>query len=229
MNAQQTNKLRAYLATQAVLEDNEAAWQTLPAFAEAAGEFKAVITEINDLAQTQASRNGSADEKDIAFEAMGNTTYETAGAVLAYADKEQNHDLAGRVDFSRSAITDGRESAVVARCRDIAAAATTVADSLADYGITPAKLTGLKKKIDAFEAVQPGPRKKAVTGSAATKALINQFATADSILSRRMDGLAYQFRETQTDFFNQYNSARYVVDNPGGRKAVGPPEPVKNP
>ncbi|HNB51244.1 MAG TPA: hypothetical protein PK530_04855, partial [Anaerolineales bacterium] len=46
---------------------------------------------------------------------------------------------------------------------DILAAAQANVDSLADYGITQAKLTALKKKIDAFEAVLGKPREAITT------------------------------------------------------------------
>jgi hypothetical protein len=211
--------LRSYQAVQAVLESHQATWQSLPAFAQAVDEFTALIPEINDLAQTQASRTGFADEKAFALEGMGNATFEVVAAVLAYASVAEDHELAGRVDFSRSAITGGRESEAVARCRDILAAATANVDSLADYGVNQAKLNALKKKIDSFEAVQANPRKQVVTSSAATKSLPEQFRSADSILSRRLDGLVFQFKGTTPDFFNQYISARSIVDSPGGRKA----------
>ena len=228
MNSQQTNKLRSYLATQAVFDEHESTWQALPAFVEAVDEFKGVIPQINDLAQAQASRSGFSNEKSYAFEAMGNAAYEVAGAVLAYADKELDHELAGHVDFSRSAITDGRESAVVARCRDILAASTAKVDALADYGINQAKLTALKKKIDAFEAVQPSPRQQVVKSGAATKALLGLFGTADTMLGRRLDGLAIQFKETTPEFFNQYLAARSIVDSPGGHKTGGAVTPNSN-
>jgi hypothetical protein len=107
--------LRSYQAVQAVLESHQATWQSLPAFAQAVDEFTALIPEINDLAQTQASRTGFADEKAFALEGMGNATFEVVAAVLAYASVAEDHELAGRVDFSRSAITGGRESEAVAR------------------------------------------------------------------------------------------------------------------
>jgi hypothetical protein len=76
---------------------------------------------------------------------------------------------------------------VLARCRDIRAAATANLASLADYGITQAKLTALKKKIDAFEALLAKPRQQIATSSAATQTLPQQFGAADAILNKRPD------------------------------------------
>ncbi len=240
MNANQSNKLRAYQAVQAVLDEHETTWQTLPAFATGVEEFDALIPEINELVQTQASRAGATNEKAYALEALGNAAHEVTAAVLAYAVKTGDHELSGRVDFSRSDITAGRESVVVARCRDILAAATANVDSLADYGVNQAKLNAFKKKIDAFEAVQAKPRQKIATSSAATKTLPERFGQADVILGKRLDSLVVQFKDSAPDFYGAYRTARSIVDNPGGHKVNGngngngngtptpTPEPVHN-
>ena len=222
----QINKLRSYLATEAVVDDNEAASQTLPASAEGVAEFKVIIPQINDLAQAQISRGGFSSQKAYAFESMGNAAYEIAAAVLAYTDKEGQLELAGRVEFSRSAITDVRESVAVARCRDILAAATANVDALADYGVKQAKLNALKNKIDGFEAVQPAPRKQVVQSSSATKTLKALFLAADTLLTRRLDGLAVQFKTSAPDFYNQYVAARSIIDTAGTRKAKTPVTPA---
>jgi hypothetical protein len=86
-----------------------------------------------------------------------------------------------------------------------------------DYGITPAKLTALKKKTDAFQSVQVKPRQGRATSSAATKALPELFALADAVLNDRLDGLMIQFKDSQPTLFHEYTSARIIVDLPGGR------------
>jgi hypothetical protein len=229
MKAIQTNKLRAYQAVQAVLETNETKWGTLPAFATAVGEFTAIIPEIQTLAQAQASREGASNEKSYALAALGNAAFEVGAAVHAYAVTTLDFALEGRVDFSRSTIGYGREATVLARVRDIHAAATEQLANLGDYGITQAKLTALKKKIDAFEASLAKPRQQIAAGSAATTSLQAQFAEADAILNKRLDKLVVQFKASAPDFFNAYQTARSIVDIRGTRKTNGTPAPTPAP
>jgi hypothetical protein len=176
-----------------------------------------IIPEIQDLAQTQTSKTGAADEKAALLEDLGNLTFTVASAVHACASASGNKDLAKRVSFSRSAITSDRESEVVARCQDILAAATANIDSLADYGVTQAKLTSLRKKIEAFDGIQSKPRQKIASISAATRRLPKLFKQADQILNERLDKLVVQFAETEPAFYNAYKVARRIVDQPGGR------------
>ena len=229
MNSNQSNKLRAYQAVELVLETHAAAWASLPAFATAVGEFTAVLPEINALAQTQASREGASNEKAYALAALGNAAFEVGAAVHAFAVTTQDYALEGRVDFSRSTIGYGREASVLARVRDIHAAATANLAKLADYGVSQTKLTALRKKIDAFEASLARPRQQIAESSAATQTLSQQFTAADTILNKRLDKLVYQFKATAPDFFNAYQTARSIVDLRGSRKPNDTPTPTPVP
>ena len=229
MKIQQNNKLRSYTTVDAKLDKHESKWTGLAAFAAGAARFKGLIGEIQDLGQTQASRTGAASEKSYALEALGNAAFEVGAAVHAFAVAQEDYALEGRVDFSRSSVTLGRESSVVARCRDIHAAATEHLADLADYGITAAKLTALKKKIDAFEASLSKPRQQVATSSAATLALAENFSEADTVLNKCLDKLVYQFKASAPDFFNEYQTARAIVNIRGGRKTNDTPTPTPVP
>jgi hypothetical protein len=229
MNNNQTNKLRAYQAVELVLEANQSVWENLPAFVTAAGEFTALLPEIQALAQAQASREGASNEKAYAHAAVSEAAFEVGAAVHAYAVTTQDYALEGRVDFSRSTIGYGREASVLARVRDIHAAATAELANLADYGVTQAKLTALKKKMDAFEAVLAKPRQQIATGSAATQSLQGKFNEADAILNKRLDKLVFQFKTGAPDFFTAYQTARNIVSLRGSRKTNETPAPAPQP
>jgi len=233
MTANQNNKLNAYRAVDAVLEDHETTWQTLPAFAAAVTEFREVIPEINGLAQVQSNGVGAVPEKKAAFALMVEDAVQIAAATHAYAVKEGDYELAARVNHSHSDVVEGREAEVVNRCRDIHAAANENVAGLADYGVTATKLTRLKNKTDAFEGLQPKPRQRIAQRRAATDTLVRRFSTADGILSKRLDRLVLQFRDSAPDFFTEYRTARSIVDNPGGRRSNGEtngtPQPAPQP
>lgn len=216
MNANQSNKLNSHLAVQAVL-DGTTVWQSLPAFATGAEELDEHIASIESLAQTQASQSGAAAEKAQSFQVLVDAAYEVAAATRACAVASSNKELARRVDFSRSDVGKGRNTQVVSRCQDILAAATENLAALADYGVTQAKLTALKKKIEGFQAVQVKPRQGRATSSSATKELAKLFKEVDELLNERLDALVVQFKDSQPAFFNAYGTARSVVSNPGGR------------
>ena len=160
MQIEQSNKLRSFKSLAAVLESHEATWTPLPAFGKAVTEFNEIVEQINTQAQIQLESEHASEEKLAVLKALGAAAYEVSAAIQAYA--VESHDLAleARVDFSRTAITLGREDQVLSRCWGIHALATEQLPNLADFGITATKLTALKKKIEAFESVQPKPRNR---------------------------------------------------------------------
>ncbi len=197
--------------------DGTDVWQSLPAFVAGAEELEEHIASLESLAVTQTSQSGAGAEKAQTFQVLVDAAYEVAAATRACAVASSNKELARRVDFSRSDVGKGRDTQVVSRCQDILAAATENVGSLADYGVTQAKLTALKKKIEGFQAVQAKPRQGRATSSSATKELAKLFREVDELLNERLDALAVQFKDSQPAFFNAYTTARSVVSAPGGR------------
>jgi hypothetical protein len=189
-------------------------------------------TSVNDLAQRQEARDGASSEKAQTVQALGDAAFEIAAATKSCAVASGNKYLAGQVSFSRWEITKGRDSAVLARCRTIHAAADDVVGSLAEYEVTPPKLTALKNKIEAFDAVQSKPRQAKASSSAATKELTKRFDQAMEIVSDRLDGLMVSFKSSEPVFFSEYEAARVTVCSSGGRSretAELVPAPVETP
>ena len=216
MNANQSNKLNSYIAVKAVLEGTDV-WQSLPAFVTGAEELAERIAIIQGLAQTQTSQNAAAAEKAQTFQVLVDAAYEVAAATRACAVASSNKELARRVEFSRSDVGKGRDTEGVARCQDIWSAATENVGSFGDCGVNQAKLNALKKKVENFQAVQAKPRQGRATSSSATKELAKFFKEVDELLNDRLDALAVQFTESKPALWNAHNTARVIVDSPGGR------------
>lgn len=126
-------------------------------------------------------------------------------------------ELAAKIDFSESTVTAGKTSEVVARCKSIHAAAAEKIDTLGKYGITNAKLAVFKKCIEAFDRMKSAPRQGQVTRSAATQLVPHLVRSAVATVRYQLDGLIVQFEEANPDFVTEYNAARRVVENRGGR------------
>jgi len=228
MNKKQSARLNAYLAVQTLLAANAETVATLPALDEAADALAEFITNINAFAQVQASSNGAAEAKASALSALGDAVYELAGGVLSFAEVGGDFVLAGRVRFSRSGVVAGSGNAIVARCQDIIDAATANLASLADHGVTQAKLTAAKQKLKAYDTVRVLPRQAKAASAAATRQLEAAFPEVERLLSQRVDKLLWQFRASAPEFYERYQVARAVVNGATfpADGATAPPVPV---
>lgn len=219
-----------YLAVKAVCDRNNSTWQTLQAFTDAYAEFGAHVTNIQTLSQSQSQQTtGLAADKQQLREAMADAAVEIASAVLAYAKKAKNNDLAAKVNFSRSDFLTGRDTLAGDNARNVHVAATANLANLASYGVTAAKLTALKTKTDAYVANVSKPRDARAAGKTATEQMDGEFNSADAVLNDQMDNLVPQFKSANAAFVTDYQNARIIVDLAGGgakakTKTPAPPQ-----
>ena len=220
-----------FLAVKAVCDRNTATIQTLPAFADGYTEFTTHVQNIQTLAQNHSvDATGLAADKQQLRKDMATAAAVIALAVNAYAKKVKNNDLAAQSAVTASDMTSGRDTAAADTARNVHAAATANLANLAPYGVTAAKLTDLKAKIDAYAASLSKPRDAVASGSTATKQMSDEFDAADAALNDQMDALVPQFAAANAKFVEDYNNARIIVDSGGGKaKANVKPKPPTPP
>ena len=231
MTSKQENKLSMFLAVKAVCDRNNSTWQTLQAFVDGYADFGTRVINIQNLAQSQAvDSTGLSADKEQLRKTMAAATVEVALATNAYAKKVKNNDLAAKTNVSLSTYLEGRDTLAATNALNLHAAVTANLANLAPYGVTAAKLTALKAKIDAYSASLSKPRDAVASGSTATKQLAAEFDAADATLNDQMDALVPQFAVSNAKFVADYNNARIIVDNTGGKaKANVKPKPPTPP
>ena len=216
-----------FLAVKAVCDRNTATIQTLPAFADGCTEFTTHVANIQTLAQNQSvDSTGLAADKQQLRKDMANAAAIIAAAVNAYAKKSKKNDLAAQSAVTASDMTSGRDTIAADTARNVHAAATANLTNLAPYGVTAAKLTDLKARIDAYAASLSKPREAVASGSTATKQMADEFDAADAALNDQMDALAPQLAAANAKFVEDYNNARIIVDSGGGKAKAKTPTPT---
>lgn len=193
-------------------KDGSKSLLVLPALKDGINELGDLLAGIDVQSKKQADSSGVSLAKENALLALGDATYDVARAVRAYASENGNPILAGQVMFSRSELVRGADKKIIDRAELIRDAAADTIDELADYGVTQVKVTTLTKKIEAFRKAQPMPRQRTGKSSAATKELKQIFQSARELLNERVDGLLVQYKASHAEFYNQYVSARKIVE-----------------
>ena len=120
--------------------------------------------------------------------------------MVSYGAENEDDDLVGRCKFSPTKLAKGCDGTVVSRCKGVHLAATEVVADLGEHDVNPAKLTALKKKIDGFDKLSTKPRVSVGRSSAATRRLPVLFRQASLLLTKRLDTLMVQFKNTQPEF-----------------------------
>jgi hypothetical protein len=215
-----------------VIEKYQSVWKDHEAYSEGVDALAENQSQIDEQKQIVEGNSGAADAKELARQALATAASEVIGAVRAYAVKNADAELQAKVNYAPSEITSGKASDAVARCKTVYAAANEISDSLVKYGITAAKLTAFKKKIDAFDSVKTAPRQSRVEKSAAAQLLTQLVRSNSEILNEQLDGLMIQFKDSAPSFYNEYFAARTVVDirgshaNGNGSETPATPTPT---
>ena len=213
LSAKDENKYGMYLNVQKVGVDNPTVLVTIPAFVTDFNDFKGCAGRIKGLSKQRAEpTKGIALDKKSCREQMCKSAAIIAGAVHSYAVKNNNLELAAKVNVSYSALYAGRDTGSGEKCQNVHQAATENLAALGEHGVTAVKLGTLQELIDDFNDCVPKPRAAIGTNKTATTQLEAEFAAADSLLTDRLDKLALQFEQSHPQFYREWLSARVIVD-----------------
>ncbi len=230
MTDPQENKLSMYISVQTVVKKHNTVWSGLPAYVTAFGEFEGVIQSIQDTRLVQEGDiSGVPKDKAQAKEAAIQKAIEVASAVYAYAAKNNNNTLKGKVNYSVSELRKSRDTVLIDRLQVIHNEANNIVGSLGDYGIDAADLTALQGLIDAYENLVEEPRGAITNRSEATAALPGLFDQGDGLLNEQLDKLMEQFKQNNPKFYVRYFNTRLIIDlgvrHGGGTEVPPQPEP----
>ncbi len=216
MQINYSNKLKMAQVTRGCLkdEDNALLYEGVIAIEEGVESLDKTVDDIVAWGQKQTARTGySAEKKDLKI-VLEDTAWVVCCGLQSQASRTNNSRLAAQVKFSRTTLKRGRENDFVNRAKSILALGTEHAALLAEkYNVKATDLTALSGAITAFEAVQGKPRNGKAAQSSATAELERLFAELDKTLNEQLDPLIERFRKTNTAFYNEYRTARSIVDS----------------
>jgi hypothetical protein len=219
MNNKQENKLSMAKAVQQVLNDNVSIVSTVTAFQTAKTDLDNIITSIDLATQSQAAKiTGSAKDKKEAARAAIDAVIKLLGPVKTYAKDIGNNTLHESFNYSPSSFKKMRDTELANTLANIKSNIQAIIANLADYGIAPADLTKLNTLIAAYNNVITAPRNAISKKSAATFSVGKAVASIGSVLAR-LDGFIVNKKDSHTDFYTAYQTARVLVVNKGKTKS----------
>ena len=225
MDNRNTNRYRMLVVLLAFFESQRANknWTSIPALARAVADLKAASGRVSEiLTETAIPRGTSATTgasagKAACLKALVPAAYIIAAALHTYAVDHDEADWAAQTDVSESGLRKMNEPDLVGFCSKISTLAAALVDELEDYDVEPADLTALDKKIQAYANDCPKPRQKLARNRAHNLALPTQFRKVRQTMDRRIHKLMAKFKASAPDFYNEYLTARRIVDKSATR------------
>ncbi len=228
MNTKQWSHLKMFIATLLVVDKYKQLWSAIVAFVTARNDFAGAIDEIRaqELKQSTATTGVTANKRK-SRDAMCRAAAVVGGALAAYADTQQDHELFVLVDYSVADLMHLPEEACVNKCTAILNAGTeNLAAVKATKHLAQSDLDDLQAKIDDFKAALERPRQTKAETKSATDQMPVSFDNGDGILERQLDRLMERFRDSNPDFYAEYKLARLIVDRGGSGDNTPQPAPT---
>jgi hypothetical protein len=229
VNIKQQSHLKMLVVVLGVLDKFKTIWQAVAAFATARNDLSAAIDAVNAQELKQAGlTTGITQNKRLARQALCNAAALVGGAVAAWADKQNNHELFNTVDFSAPDLLHQTEQACATNCQAILDAGTASLTALAaGQTLAQTDLDDLTAEIGAFKTLLTKPREAKAITKGATDLIPDKLDAGDRILERQIDRLMERYKGSNPDFYGAYQVARVIVDAGGGPGT--PPTPPTPP
>ena len=213
MNSIQSNQYAMTLVVSKVFAKYAETLNGIPAFQAVVSEFNATLSQLEENIKIQQGKiTGTSEQKQKEEQEMIDETVRIAAGVYVFAIDNMNLALAEKVAISPSALQNMNQAKLLASCMGILELAAEHLDEMADFGIAEADLKSLEKEINDFKELAVAPRTEIVTRSQATekiRILINDLL---NLLKLKADKFILMFKQTQPAFYNEYKSARIIVD-----------------
>jgi len=202
-----------YRAVETLLDNNAAKTGPITALATAITNFKNLIGEIDTAEmEKQTATTGKTANKGEAEAVLIAEAVTIAAALKALGSVLNDKELLEAGSETKSSLYGTRDTDLITKTQVIHDFANTNAVALADYGITPAMITSLQTRIDDFNSAL-GTREESMALRVAAGAEVESFfKDADNILGNQMDTIMEVFRESDTQFYNEYKNARVIRD-----------------
>ncbi len=213
MTTRQLNRLAAFAALVIICRKAQPTWNSLKAFSDIFTKFAARVETLADLKRQQAeATKGLAEQKQQCREVACDTAATIAGGVRVWAEETGNRVVAAKVNFSYSALLEGRDTESADKCQIVHDVAEANIASLAKYGVVADDLEALQEKIDDYRECLSQPRNAITGGKTVTTQVATEFRAATRLLDRGLDDLVLKFKKSAPTFYQDYKNARAIVD-----------------
>lgn len=213
MNERQINWLRMYKSVELVLDDNQVIVIIIPAAGEGRLFLKGNIKDIDDLNAIQLKNSaGITADKLVVKNDYIYAILKVRDGIKGFAASAGNNTLLEAAGFTESKLNRMSEINLVNIGKVLYDAALPYKEGLAAYQVSEQDLLNLTQKREALNAMLPKKREAMGVSKVATRSMDEIFDETNLFLKNKMDNIMLAFRTTHPDFYQQYLSARIIVD-----------------
>ena len=213
------NKFEMFKAVESVLNKNKTAVDTLPALADAKGEFASLIAGILKADKDYGTATvGKVAVKNSVENNLIDALLPIKGALASLARKTKNTELSLLVKFSKTDLQRSGNTELENKATTIMEMVEANKTALAAYNVDDAEITEFTAKVEAFKSAIANKQTGYSGKAGARVSLTELFDNADEVLKTDLDNLMLRMKKNYPDFTNEYQAARVIKDLGGKHK-----------
>ena len=170
--------------------------------------------------------NGYAAAKAKTWEELAQKLDMYCGSLSSYAKRQGNLTLLAQARFAPSVFTGGRCTDAIAQAGFLIDLLNTHVANLADFNVTPAKMTAATNLLTLLSELNSMPTTERSNGKVLRQLLFKQVTDLTNLVKSEMDPLVNSLQEDETQFVEQYFAARRIQKT--GIRHEGPELPKKD-
>ncbi|MES2556099.1 MAG: hypothetical protein V4604_08110 [Bacteroidota bacterium] len=222
MNNRNGNKLKMYKAVESLCTANATAWNGVPAFAAAFGNFTAKVAVLDQLVLNQdVSIVGVKDVKDQERGETADLAHKVASALRVLGKNTANKSLLALLHFPDSDLHYRGSATTLKLMSRVKDAAVQHAAVLVDYGIAQWHIDDLVQRVDHLSLTFGTTRNAIVDRGKTTELITETIRDIDGLLKRELDLLVEVLKTDYHEFALSYQKAREIVDLHGKKHKPG--------
>lgn len=209
------------------LTGNQSVTSTVPAISEQLARLAGIQEKIRTFDEVQFSiAKVSVANKAQARSEAEKVSSAVAGKLYNFGKKTGNNDLTERFNLTISDFRNYRDVDLVSRLAAMKEIVNANFSELGTYGIDQEKLQSFNTTVDQYIG-SVGNREISYAEKKAARRSISQLFVEAGETLQALDKLVEEYRDSHSNFFNGYKSARGIRDL-GNRKKAVPESPENN-
>jgi hypothetical protein len=210
MKTTEENFVRMAQTVQKTLLRHQDLWTKSKPFLTTVGLFRNLLLQLegNEI-HTKTKTNGATKDKGTLGEEAITAGVRLAKIGCSYAEDIENQLLFENLKTCKSALQLDHEASTVAKLRNIHESLTPLIKNLAAYMVTQSDLDAFRETIDNYNEQLSAPRDIVVKRKEHNHNSFYLIGEMRTLLAN-IDKKVYMF--DKYPFFNEYNSARIIVD-----------------
>lgn len=212
MKTKQTNKLNMHFALRNFKRRNEAEAALIPKFNENCDLLLQSTDELQALSEAQGKgRTGIKLDKDVLRRNLVDLCLKYSNKLAILSLQKENYTLLKEIQFRQSQFRNMKGTKVVEKAQLIYNSVQANLNELADQEITADTQKEFNEAIIAFNNFLSMPRTVIAERRKVTLRISEIFSVSDKYL-KMMDFAVESARKEHPDFYNNYKTARMLVD-----------------